>query len=114
MAFEIAIPIAKQHDAGFAPLGIDLPAAYLKITMVMWHYQPEQDETGAATKGEITFNIGLWASKEARSMSAAPLGNQRYVLKSPDMTNDLLSQCYSAAKAFGAFATLDLTQAKDV
>jgi hypothetical protein len=114
MAFEIAIPTAKQHDAGFAPLGIDLPAAYLKITMVMWHFQPEQDESGAATKGEITFNLGLWASKEARGMSAAPLGNQRYVLKFPDMTKDLIAQCYAAAKEFGSFSNLSLTQAKDV
>lgn len=114
MALQIAIPIANQHDSGFAPLGIDLPVAYLKITMIMWHFQPEKDESGNSTKGEITFNVGLWASKDARNMGASPLGNQRYVLKSPSMTTDLLAQCYVATKAFGTFANLNLTQAQDV
>lgn len=114
MAIEIQIPVDKQHDAGMKTLGIDLPAAYLKICAIVWHYQPEKDENNNSIKGEISINVGLFANEQAREMSAGLLASQNYVLKNPDLTKDLLAQCYAAVKQVGVFSGLDLTQAKDV
>jgi len=113
MAFEIAIPVGKQHDAGMVTLGIDLPAAYLKITAIVWHFQPEQNESGDAVKGEASFTVGLWASKAARDTGAGTLGSQTYVLRNPDLTKDLLAQCYAVLKDEGKFATLEFADAQD-
>ena len=114
MAFQIAIPIANQHDAGMVSLGIDLPAAYLKITAIVWHFQPEKDTSGNAIKGEASFTVGLWASKVARDANAGTLGSQTYVLLNPDLTKDLLAQCYVSVKQEGKFATLAFADAQDV
>ena len=114
MAFQIAISTEDQHDAGFAPIGIDLPAAYIKVIGIMWHFQPEKNADGKPTKGEITFTSGIWASKAARDMSASPLGSKPYVLRNPDFSGDLLSQCYEVMKQEGNFFSLDLNSAASV
>lgn len=103
MAIQLNIPSASQHDANITPLGIDLPAAYLKVTMIQWHYQPETNADGQAVKGEIHFTAGLWASQTARQTGAAPLGSQRYILVNPNLTTDILEQCYTgmSSSTFG-------------
>lgn len=114
MALQISIPKADQHDAGFAPIGVDLPEAYIKIIGFSWHFQPEVDADGNAVNGEISIRTGIWPSKAARDTDADPIGRQAYVLRNPDTTNDVVSQGYAAIKAHGKFADLDLSTAIDV
>lgn len=113
MALEIEIKKEDQHDAGFAPLGVDLPAAYIKPIKIIWHYQPEAYSDGVQTKGEAQVTFGIWASKQARETNAAPLGERSYVMRQPDFGGNLILQSYSVIKQAGKFATISLANAKD-
>lgn len=114
MALQVNIPEAEQHDAGITQVGVDLPAAYIKVVSLIWHYQPERGSNNEALNGEITFTACLWASKSARDNNANYIGERRYVLHSPDLSSDLLQQCYLAMKEDGSFYDVDLTSAVDV
>ena len=114
MALQVSIPQAEQHDAGIPQVGVDLPAAYIKVVSMIWHYQPEINENDEAVNGEITFSACLWASNSARTANANYLGEKRYVLRAPDLSTDLLAQCYSAMKSDRYFYGVDLSAATDV
>lgn len=114
MAIQISIPSAEQHDSGFTPLGIDLPGAYIKLTALIWHYQPENKTSTPPVTGEAQAIFAIWASENARNTGSAPLGQMQYVVSNPNMTTDLRAQAYLALKATGKFFNLDITTGTDV
>jgi len=114
MAIQISIASADQHDSGITPLGIDLPEAYIKLTALIWHYQPENKTANPPIEGEAHATFGLWASQNARNTGAAPLGETQYVVRNPSMTTDLRAQAYAVIKANGKFFNIDITKGTDV
>lgn len=102
-----ASPPAIQVSAGVTPLGIDLSAAYIKITSFVWHYQPES----STEKGEAIFTAALWASRSGRESGAAPLVEQQYTLKNPDLAEDILAQCYKTVMDSGVYCHYPLSEA---